>query len=432
MDEKVDLKLSDITPFPLPFRILLTIHIGVLFWLTIVYLLTRWTDINVLEVLKLSYNSRNYNTLDPTQFRTSELSTTIKVDRSENSVLIGGIFLTLRKITTRSVIGYVVYLPLFLTKELYDVKEDVFSLLLRFCLRSVPFVVLYLVFRELFFNSKHEGYGKIRVKSTVKRVLKGKINSKTMRTNDILLSDSCVSYNRVLNDTMNVFWTLFFESSTYLNSLEFMVLSIPLFIRIKQCWHEYNMLKQKQHFLNLIKYSVGLGPIVLSHTIKRISSSTSYDMKDEKLQQLHHALYFIAFINSTYSFIWDVKMDWGLGMMNILPWRTSSIYEPLRPRTSLLLPSRAIYYIIIMLDFMLRYIWFLVPLSRMIENSLIRSVAACIFGNESKPPNTFLVEVLEIFRRFLWCIVKIESDWIKETDTEQAAYIDLDMINKRS
>lgn len=432
MGDNLGLEISDITVFPLPFRILLTIHIGVFFWLSVVYLLTRWTDINVLEVLKLSYNSHNYNTLDPTQFRTSELATTIKADRSENSLLIGGISLTLRNIATRSVMGYVVFLLLFFAQKLYDAKEDIFSLLLRFCLKLVPFVILYLVFKELFTNSKHGGFGKIRVKSTVKRVLKGNIDSNTMRTNDILLSDSFVSYNRVFNDTINVFWTFFFNSATYLNNLEFMVLSIPLLIRIKQCWHEFNTLKKRQHLLNLIKYSVGLGPIVLNHTIKRVSSSSSYDLNDEKLQNLRHVLYFLAYINSTYSFIWDVKMDWGLGMMNILPWKTSSIYEPLRPRTSLLLPSRVLYYIIIMLDFILRYIWSLVPLSLMLENSLIRSITACIFGNESKSPNTLLIEILEIFRRFLWCLVKIESDWIKEIDAEQAAYIDLDTINKRS
>ena len=92
-----------------------------------------------------------------------------------------------------------------------------------------------------------------------------------MRTNDILISDSLVSYSRVINDLGLVIWNYWFDSNIGYNyKFESMILSIPTCIRIKQCWYEYKLTGKTQHLFNLIKYSTGLGPLLINVLLKRM------------------------------------------------------------------------------------------------------------------------------------------------------------------
>lgn len=72
-------------------------------------------------------------------------------------------------------------------------------------------------------------------------------------------------------------------------------------------------------------------------------------------------------MNSTYSFIWDIKMDWHLelfdGLFLVVSGKKTSHsvvsnYRFQILRKQLALP-RPIYYIAIIIDFILRYIWIL-------------------------------------------------------------------------
>ena len=124
---------------------------------------------------------------------------------------------------------------------------------------------------KLFFKNSYSSPGQIRIFTTIKRIIRGNINSQTMRTNDILISDSLVSYSRVINDLGLVIWNYWFDSNIGYNyKFESMILSIPTWIRIKQCWYEYKLTGKTQHLFNLIKYSTGLGPLLINVLLKRM------------------------------------------------------------------------------------------------------------------------------------------------------------------
>lgn len=114
-------------------------------------------------------------------------------------------------------------------------------------------------------------------------------------------------------------------------------------------------------------------------------------------------------INSLYSFWWDVTNDFGLHLL-LVPFRKHSIPPPSSSssganstllRRTLLLPDPLIYYLIIGVDFVLRFTWSL-KLS-----SHLHSVHEIEMG-------IFMLEALEVLRRWLWVYVRIEWEAVRK------------------
>ncbi|RCK55664.1 Protein ERD1 1 [Candida viswanathii] len=142
-----------------------------------------------------------------------------------------------------------------------------------------------------------------------------------MRTNDILISDSLVSYTKVLNDLGLVIWNYMFTSDTAYNyQLEFMILCIPTCIRIKQCWFEYRS-TARDSIVKFDKVFYRVWPLLVNVLIKRTLLRATDDEKSSgalllKLNRLNNWWYLALAFNSIYSFIWDIKMDWNLELFN--------------------------------------------------------------------------------------------------------------------
>ena len=333
---------------PLPFRILFIIQLGVYLWYSIIYLCTFYSRLNILELLNLSYSSHNYTQLDRRLPSTGEYETTLPAERIENQLLLKGVWTTLRSITLYNFVGYCLYLVIQLKYD--DPEQGKQNAIVSFLYKMIPVVVfLYLFFKVFYLSGSKanaKSVGQYRVYTTIKRILLGRINSTTMRTNDILISDTLTSYGKVINDFGLFVWANYYKSeSPYNIKLEFIILCIPTFIRIKQCWYEYSSTKNLLHFFNMTKYSTAIGPLIINLLIKMTLQTLSPDNNEQlkedevliRLTKLNAWWYFCSVLNSTYTFIWDVKMDWGFGLFDIF-FKANKIrnYTLLRPSHQLI------------------------------------------------------------------------------------------------
>lgn len=412
---------------PLPFRILFIIQLGVYLWYLIIYFCTYYSKLNILHLLNLSYSSHNYAQLDDRLPGTGEFATTVNAERVENQVLLKGVWSNLRSISIYNFIGYSIYLIAQLKYD--DPEKENTNPIIVLLYKGTPIVCFLYLFFRLFYqsssNTSSQSIGQYRVFTTIKRVLLGNINSSTMRTNDILISDTLTSYSKVINDFGLFVWGTYYSSGTPYNiKLEFVILCIPTFIRIKQCWYEYRSTKKLLHFLNLLKYSTAVGPLIVNLLIKTTLKVLSPDNNEQlreneilaRLTKLNAWWYFFSVINSTYTFIWDVKMDWDFGLFDVFfKSQKVSNYRILRPAHQLIYGNIVGYYCIILIDFILRFLWVLKLFIRNEVEDLymVNKMGAFLFGSDAFSLGYLVVEILEIFRRWLWCFVKLESDWVK-------------------
>lgn len=424
---------------PLPFRILFSIQLGVYLWYLVVYFCTRHSRLNILQLLNLSYSNHNYSQLDHHLPSTGEFQATIPADRAENQLLIKGIWNANKAIAIYNSLGYFFFMMIQLK---YDINnEDTNNIIISFIYHIIPIISLVAIVVKVFCkpNINTKSIGQFRVYTSVKRILLGRINSSTMRTNDILISDTLTSYSKVLNDIGLFLWTYYYSKDPYSIHIEFIILCIPTMIRMKQCWFEYTTTKKVPHLLNMIKYSTALGPLLINLLIKmtlRVLAPNNNEQveKDDvlpRLNSLNSWWYFFAVLNSTYSFIWDVKMDWGFGLFNFgSAAQKVSNFTLLRPSHQLVYGSIPGYYCIIFIDFVLRYLWVfkLYIIGNTSQETLINKVAAFLFAGDSLSAGYLTVEILEIFRRWLWCFIKLESDWVKLQETSTFEDIELNSV----
>jgi hypothetical protein len=169
---------------------------------------------------------------------------------------------------------------------------------------------------------------------------------------------------------------------------------------------EYNQSNRGniQHLLNAIKYSTAFLPTI---------SMILFKCGVLKTQSLW---YFTTFINSSYSFYWDITNDWNFGFFtkfltsrsNIKLFRSRMVY------------SKAVYTIAILIDLQLRYLWlyklFYVT-NATHEATAITSFFIMLFTTEM---GNFILEILEIFRRWVWVFIKVETEYVKMASSDQA------------
>ena len=423
--------------FPLPFRVLFLLSLSVYLWYSVVFLCTRLTSINILQLLNLSYNGDNYTTLENTLPNTGEYGTTVSPNKTENERLLYGIRKTMKWLTLSFGVSYSICM---IIKLNYDSDNDSWAdlipsktykehLLITLLYFVLIFTALVYFFVKVFHKKNALGQlgtesssGQCRVYTTAKRVILGRINSLTMRTNDILFSDSLVSYNRVLADLSLLIMGILggFDiagANSSSNSIpvilvEAFFLCSPHCIRIAQCRKEYKLTGEKQHAYNMLKYFCGTLAIISNSALKMNTILQKREGagfgNQEPGDNLLRWFYFFAFISSTYSFLWDLIMDWGFEL------KTFGGRNFLRADYLLFSPNSILYYGIIFADFSVRFIWILRAFQAPENNSAwLGSAGNFFFGGGSLSLGYFAVEAFEISRRWLWCLIKIENDWIK-------------------
>jgi hypothetical protein len=144
-------------------------------------------------------------------------------------------------------------------------------------------------------------------------------------------------------------------------------------------------------------------------------------------------------INATYCLVWDVTMDWGM-MKNpaalveqtvgqcipliqstpndkrLSPQSSGCIEATLRPRLRF---GASLSLLVVVIDTVLRFSWTL----RFFEGQLFTSSDAYIL----------CTEFMEVFRRALWNLLRVEWEYIKQMRAKKAQVADegnLEMTNK--
>lgn len=107
-------------------------------------------------------------------------------------------------------------------------------------------------------------------------------------------------------------------------------------------------------------------------------------------------------INSMYSFWWDVSVDWNLvNVTNSPTSHSASSTTVVRFRKHHHFSDTSIYYVAMAIDFLLRTTWSLKLSSHLYIQRLQGSI--------------FMMELLEVIRRWVWVIFRMENEWMKRT-----------------
>ncbi|KAF4637085.1 hypothetical protein G7Y89_g993 [Cudoniella acicularis] len=263
--------------------------------------------------------------------------------------------------------------------------------------------------------------GRTRFLTTLRRISIGGIaHAGNGKFSDILLADVLTSYAKIIADLF-VSLCMFFRhdgSATgrpdrgcggqYIVPI---VIAIPSLIRFRQCIIEYLRVRDSnrrnggigahgwggQHLANALKYFSAFPVIVLS----ALQRNLSLDHEDIGLTETAlYRLWLVAvFTNSFYSFYWDVAKDWDLTLFTSARSSTPHAFG-LRPR--LYFPSKEIYYFAIVTDLLLRCTWSL-KLSPHLDH----------FADFES--GIFLMEFLEVGRRWMWIFFRVETEWVRNT-----------------
>jgi hypothetical protein len=269
--------------------------------------------------------------------------------------------------------------------------------------------------------------GRTRFLTTLRRIsIGGLAPTHDGKFGDILLADVLTSYAKIIADLF-VSVCMFFEHNGSATKrpdrgcggqyLVPIIIAIPSLIRLRQCLIEYVRVRRNpspssgwggQHLANALKYASAFPVIILS----ALQRNLSLNHEDIGLTEtsLYRAWLFAVFANSFYSFYWDVAKDWDLSFFDSLSSffsnkpknnnNSSSASWGLRPR--LYFPSKELYYFAIATDLLLRMTWSL-KLSPHLDH----------FADFES--GIFLMEFLEVGRRWMWIFFRVETEWVRNT-----------------
>ncbi|KAK3942189.1 protein ERD1 1 [Diplogelasinospora grovesii] len=258
--------------------------------------------------------------------------------------------------------------------------------------------------------------GRSRLLWTLRRVsIGGLAEAKDGKFGDILLADVLTSYAKVMGDlfvclcmflTRNGSATDRPDRSCGGKVLVPLILAVPSAIRLRQCLIEFLRVRRApskstgwggQHLANAAKYSTAFPVIVLSALMRNLGSDQG------TTTGLYRAWLVACMVNSFYSFYWDVAKDWDLTLFSDARERNAPDH-PFGLRRRLLIHKPAVYYAVIVVDLLLRCTWSL-KLSPHLDH---------ITDFES---SIFVIQFLEVFRRWMWIFFRVETEWIRNTST---------------
>lgn len=268
------------------------------------------------------------------------------------------------------------------------------------------------------------GHGRSRFLATLRRVSVGGIaEAKDGKFGDILLADVLTSYAKVCGDvfvTVCMFFTPGGSSTDRPNRncggivIVPLLMAVPSMIRFRQCIIEYLRVRNApykessgwggQHLANALKYSTAF-PVLLTSSLQRNAEAAGAPAATS----LYRAWLVAVTVNSLYSFYWDVTKDWDLTLFTpskrreMMRGPASAGYAwGLRERLVFRLPN--LYYAVIVLDLLLRFTWSM-KLSPHLDHF------------SSWESGIFVIEFLEVFRRWVWIFFRTETEWIRTTSS---------------
>ena len=278
---------------------------------------------------------------------------------------------------------------------------------------------LYLIFLVLCFAvplHRLSKSGRSRFVQTLRRISIGGIaEAQDGKFGDILLADALTSYAKVLGDWF-VSTCMMFSSRTVSTAkpdrgcggayIVPIIISIPSLIRLRQCLIEYSRVRRNptpgggwggQHLANALKYSTAF-PVIFLSALQRGYDPTTFYMTEAGLFRLW---LLAVFVNSFYSFYWDVAKDWDLTLFSSSRERNDPDH-PYGLRRNRYFHSSNMYYLAIGIDFCLRCTWSF-KLSPHLDhfNDLEGGI--------------FLMEFLEVWRRWMWIFFRVETEWVRST-----------------
>ena len=184
------------------------------------------------------------------------------------------------------------------------------------------------------------------------------------------------------------------------------ILAIPSLIRFRQCIIEYLRVRRApykgstgwggQHLANALKYSTAI-PVIITSAVQRGAS------EDSAKPAWNRAWLCAVLVNSLYSFYWDVTKDWDLTLFAGKQERDSHTH-PWGLRDRLIFRPVNLYYVVIVMDLMLRCTWCMKLSPHLDKFSDFES-------------GIFLIEFLEVFRRWVWIFFRTEAEWFRNTST---------------
>ncbi|KAF4123472.1 EXS family [Geosmithia morbida] len=273
--------------------------------------------------------------------------------------------------------------------------------------------------------------GRRRFFSTLRRICLGGIaEAQDGKFGDILLADVLTSYAKVLCD-LYVSVCMFATpggSSTLRPDRECggavavpILLAVPSAIRFRQCVVEFLRVRRApyrestgwggQHLANALKYSTAF-PVIIAGAMQKGPAAASSDGGDAgpgagavagagagAAPALSKAWLCAVLVNSLYSFYWDVTKDWDLTLFSGRRER-SSPHHPWALRARLIFRPVNAYYVVILLDLALRCTWSVKLSARLDAYSRFEG-------------GIFLMQLLEIFRRWVWIFLRTEAEWFR-------------------
>lgn len=374
---------------PLPYRVVILINAGLVLW-HLNLITCKHFKIGLTSVLKI-----------PPQ----EVTLPGMIERSRYSLV---------KVTILNISSYLIYY--FFTSNGMDSN----------LLHWLPLFSILITFLVLLQNKS--SYESQRLGQTMKRVIKGNIDV-SLRNNDILLTDTFTSYNKVLVDFLVYVSALILglptlpsgtglskelsKSHLQVFNIDLLLANFPSFLRLKQCLSEYNQSGKQntQHLLNALKYSTAFFP-----TFSMILYKTG-------IFKTLSLWYFFTFINSSYSLYWDITNDWNFEFF--LKFLTDK--PNMKILRNKLIYSKTAYILAIIIDTQLRFIWvyrlFFVD-GGSTSSGTLTSFSIMLFTTER---GNFILEILEIFRRWVWVFLKIETEYVKMSSSPD--FIELQTFN---
>ncbi|KAK5061558.1 hypothetical protein LTR84_008102 [Exophiala bonariae] len=256
--------------------------------------------------------------------------------------------------------------------------------------------------------------GRLHFLTTLKRIsLGGLAEVQDGKFGDIILADVLTSYAKVLGDLF-VSTCMLLSSKTASTArpnrgcggafLVPLIISIPSMIRLRQCLIEFLRVRRNrtatsgwggQHLANALKYSTAFPVIILS------SMQRGYDPKKINMTEagLFRLWLLFVFLNSFYSFYWDVAKDWDLSLFSSSRERNNPEH-PYGLRRHRYFHAHQMYYTAIGIDLLLRCTWSF-KLSPHLDhfNDLEGGI--------------FLMEMLEVMRRWMWIFFRVETEWVR-------------------
>jgi len=203
---------------------------------------------------------------------------------------------------------------------------------------------------------------------------------KTVEFRDFFVADQLVSLAIVIFDLEYTICFFLYDAwvgTDYCNAINVEVKPIlsalPFLWRLLQQIRRYRDSKDKRHLVNAGKYFCGL-PIILFSTLR-----ASYD------PNFLYPWILSLILNTTYSFLWDIWMDWSLSFKYL--------------RQTLLYPKQW-YYLAMCADFILRCMWTLTISPQTIGIILNPLIFATILA------------AVEIMRRAMWNLFRMENEQI--------------------